>query len=169
MHPIVAGGLLIGGLCASWIFTTGFTGLYKEPAMTSLFVPIVMTLEIGALIWGLRKTAAKGRSYSGQVVAGTLMAMIGSIIIFAASIIFTTVLYPNSFAEVNEMSREVMRKAGQSEEQIRAAIDAAAPGQTPVMSALFGVIGAMMTGIIASAIIAIWVRARNDHPAAARN
>ena len=97
------------------------------------------------------------------------MAMIGSIIIFCASILFTSVLYPNSFAEVNEMSREVMRKAGQSEEQIRAAIEAAAPGQTPVMGALFGVIGAMMTGIIASAIIAIWVREREDHRAAARN
>ena len=167
MHPIVAGGLLIGGLCASWIFTTGVTGLYKDPAMTSLFVPIVMALEVGALIWGLRKTAAMGRTYSGQVVAGTLMAMIGSIIIFCASIIFTTVLYPNSFAEVNEMSREVMRKAGQSEEQIKAAIDAAAGGQTPVMAALFGVIGAMMTGIIASAIIAIWVRAHGQPSARA--
>ena len=168
MHPIVAGGLLLGGLCGAWIFTTGFTGLYKDPAITSLFVPIMMVLEVGALIWGLRKTAAMGRTYSGQVVAGTFMAMIGAVIIFCSSLVLTSVLYPNFFVEVNEMSREVMRKAGQSEAQIKASIDAAAAGQTPVMAALFGVLGTMMTGIIASAIIAIWVRAHGEPSAAAR-
>ena len=160
VNPLVAGGLLIGALCSAWIFTTGFTGFYKDPVMSRMFVPVVSMLEIGALIWGLRKTAAQGRTYSGQVVAGTMMALIGAVIIFCASIIFTTVLYPNAFAEVNDMTREMMRKAGQSAEQIDAAIAGAAIGQTPVWAALTGVIGTVITGIVASAIIGIWVRAR---------
>ena len=168
MHPILAGGLLIGVLCGTWIFVNGVTGFYKDPVMSAMFVPVVSMLEIGALIWGLRRTAAMGRTYSGQVVAGTMMAVIGAAIIFCASMIFSTVLYPNYFTEVNEMTREVMRKAGQSEAQIQAAIDAVAGWQTPVMTALAGVLGTVMTGIVVSAIISLWVRARGPRAAGAR-
>ena len=135
--------------------------------MSSMFVPVVTVLEVVALIWGLRRTAALGRTYSGQVVAGTLMATIGAVINFGASMVVTGLLYPNFFVEVNEMSREVMRKAGQNEAQIKAAIDAAAGWQTPVRGAASAVIATVMTGIVASAIIAIWVRAHGERPAAA--
>jgi hypothetical protein len=168
MHPILAGGLLIGGLCSAWIFVNGFAGFYKDPVMSGRFVPIVSMLEIGALIWALRKTAAQGRTYSGQVVAGTAMALIGAAIIFCASLIFTTVLYPNYVTEINEMSREVMRKGGQSDEQINAAIGAAARWQSPVMFALAGVLGTVMTGVVASAVIALWIRARSESAPTAR-
>ena len=168
MHPILSGGLAIGLLCGAWIVINGVTGFYKDPVMSASFVPVVSVMEIGALIWALRKTAAQGRSYSGQVVAGTAMAIIGAAIIFCVSMLFTTVLYPNYFTEINEMSREVMRKGGQSEEQINAAVAAVAGWQTPVMSALAGVIGAVLTGIVASAIIAIWIRGRGETVRTAR-
>lgn len=168
MNPIVLGGLVIGGLCSSWIVINGVTGFYKDPQMSAMFIPIVSVLEIVTLIWALRRTAALGRSYSGQVVAGSLMALIGGAINFCTSMVFTSVLYPNYFAEINEMSRQVMVKNGQSEEQIAAAINAVAGMQTPVMSALGGFIGTVMTGIVASAIIAVWVRARDVGPATAR-
>jgi hypothetical protein len=132
--------------------------------MAPAFVPIVMTLEIVILIWALRKTAARGRPYSGQVVAGTLMALLGGAIIVCASLIFTTFIAPNFFAEINEMSREVMRKAGQSEAQIAQAIEAAAGWQTPIGNALAGFIGTVTTGIIASAVIAIWIRSKAPAP-----
>ena len=164
MHPIVTGGLLLGLLCGAWIVMAGFTGLYKDPSMSSMFVPVVTVLEVVALIWGLRRTAALGRTYSGQVVAGTLMAMIGAVLVFCASLAVTGLFYPTYFTDVNEMSREVMRKAGQSEDQIKAAIDAVAGWQTPVMGAFAGVIGTVMTGIVASAIIGVWVRAHDATP-----
>lgn len=161
MNPIALGGLLIGALCSSWIVVNGVTGFYKDPQMSAMFVPIVSFMEIGVLIWALKKTAVLGRSYSGQVVAGTLMALIGGAMNFCTSMVFTSVFYPHYFAEINQMSREVMRRNNQSEEQIAAAINAVAGWQTPVMAALAGFIGTVMTGIIASAIIAIWIRARD--------
>jgi TM2 domain-containing membrane protein YozV len=161
VNPIVLGGFLIGGLCSTWLVINGVSGFYKDPQMSVMFVPIVSTIEIVVLILALRKTAALGRSYSGQVVAGTLMALLGGAIIFCASLFLTSVLYPNYFAEINQMSREVMLKNKQSEEQIAAAINAVAGWQTPGMSALAGFIGTVTTGIVASAIIAIWIRARN--------
>ena len=151
---------MIGGLCSTWIVINGVTGFYKDPQMSAMFVPIVSVMEIVVLIWALRKTAALGRSYSGQVVAGTLMALLGGAINFCTSMVFTSVLYPNYFAEINQMSREVMLENKQSEEQIAAAINAVAGWQTPVMSALAGFIGTVTTGIVVSAVIAIWIRAR---------
>ena len=167
MNPTLAGGLLIGFLCGAWIFVQGFTGLYKNPALYTLFVPVVITMEIAVLIWALRKTAALGRTYSGQVVAGTLMALIGGVIIVCASMLMTSVLVPTFFSDINEMSRQVMRKAGQSEAQIEAAIAAVAGSQTSFRAAFAGFMGTLITGIVASAIIAIWVRAQPRATAAA--
>ena len=167
MNPILLGGLLIGGLCSTWIVINGLTGFYKDPQMSAMFVPIVSFMEIVVLIWALRKTAALGRSYSGQVVAGSFMALIGGAINFCTSVVFTSVFYPNYFAEINAMSRQVMLENKQSEEQIASAINAVAGWQTPAMAALAGFIGTVMTGIIASAVIAIWIRARDvDRPTA---
>ena len=164
MSQILTGGLMIGALCGAWLLITGVTGWYKDPTMYQLFIPIVSILEIIVLIWSLRKTAAQGRTYSGQVVAGTLMALIGGICIFCVSMLVTTVIQPNFFDGVNEMTREVGRRQGQSEDQINAAIAVAAPWQTPLMSSLAGFIGTVTTGIVVSAVIAIWVRARGPQP-----
>ena len=159
MNPILSAGLLIGVLCGLWTFVMGFTGWYKNPVMVNVFFAVVL-IEIGGLIWGLRKTAAQGRTYSGQVVAGTLMGIIAGVIIFAFSMVFTTFAFPNYFDEINAMMREVMAKAGTSEAEITQAIDSAKAGQTSVGYAVQGFIGTFMTAVIASAIIALWIRAR---------
>lgn len=159
MNPILSAGLLIGVLCGIWTFVMGFTGWYKNPAMVNVFFAVVL-IEIGGLIWGLRKTAAQGRTYSGQVVAGTLMSIIAGVIIVAFSMVFTTFAFPNYFDEINTMMREVMAKAGTSEAEINQAIDAAKAGQTSLGYAMQGFVGTFMTGVIASAIIALWIRAR---------
>jgi hypothetical protein len=141
MNPIVSAGVLIGVLCSACTFVVGFTGLYKDPALArSIYVPVVILLEIGGLVWGLRRTAGQGRAYTGQVLAGTMMAIVAGVIIVASSLLFTTVVFPDSFAEI---------------ETTRAA-------QTPMGEAMAGFMGTLITGIIASAIIAIFVRSRPD-------
>src|SRR5688572_2710834 len=96
LNPILAAGLLIGVLCGVWTFVMGFTGWYKDPAMASAFFAVVL-IEIGGLIWGLKKTAAQGRTYSGQVVAGTLMSIVAGVVIVGSSLLFTTVFFPDYF------------------------------------------------------------------------
>lgn len=159
MSPILAAGLLIGGGVAAWTLVMGITGWYKDPVLLNAFF-LVVIIEIVGLVWGLRQTASQGRTYSGQVVAGTMMAIIAGLVIVPASLIFTTVLFPDYFAEINEMSRRMMAEAGKSEAEIAQAIEASAAMQTPVMNAIAGFIGTFVTGVIASAIIAIWIRAR---------
>jgi hypothetical protein len=164
LNPILAAGLLIGVLCGVWTFVMGFTGWYKDPAMASVFIAVVIPIEIGGLIWGLRKTAAQGRTYSGQVVAGTLMSAIAGFVIIGSSLLFTTVAFPDYFNELNAIGRELMIEDGKTEAEIAAHFDSIASMQTPLMNALTGFFMTLVTGITGSAVIAIWVRARPAVP-----
>jgi len=98
MTPILSAGVLIGILCSVWTFVLGFTGLYKSPSANLVFISVAMAIEIVVLTWGLRRTAAQGRGYGGQIVAGTMMAIVGGVIIIASSLLFTTVVFPASSA-----------------------------------------------------------------------
>ncbi len=120
MHPILATGLLIGVLCGAWMFVMGFTGWYLDPAKLNRFF-LVILIEVVALIWGLRRTAAEGRTYSGQVVAGTGMAIIAGVIIFCCSLLFTTVAFPNYLTDINEMSGRLMLQQGMPAEEVQRA------------------------------------------------
>jgi hypothetical protein len=157
MPPIPAAGLLIGILCGIWMFMMGFTGWYKDPAKLNLFF-IVIVILMGGLIWGLRRTAARGRTYSGQVVAGTQMALVAGLVIFVSSLLFTAA-FPEYFDEVNATFRQMMLKDGKTEAEIQQMLDAAAPAQTPIRNALTVSIGTVVRGIAAAALIAVWVRA----------
>jgi len=159
MNPILSAGLLIGVLCSVWIFVMGFTGWYKDPAFANVFF-IVIAIEIGGLIWGLRKTARQGRAYGGQIVAGAMMAIVAGVIIIASSLVFTTIVFPNSIAEVEQMYRTKLQQQGRSESEITAAIQGTAASRTPMAQAENGLVGTFLTGIVASAVIAIFVRRR---------
>ena len=91
---------------------------------------------VGSLVWGLRQTAREeGRNYSQQIVAGTMMAVIAGVVIVVASLAFIAV-----FPDAMDAPR------------------AADPSATPMSQALSGFIGTLITGILASAVIAIVVR-----------
>lgn len=160
MRPITAAGLLIGVLSAIWMFMMGFTGWYKDPSKLNLFF-IVIFVEIAGLIWGLRRTAAEGRTYSGQVVAGTLISIVAGIVIVISSVIFTAVAFPSYFNDVNAVTREMMLKQGKSETEITEVLTAAAPMQTPLRNAMTGFIGTVVTGVIVTAFVSLWVKAES--------
>jgi hypothetical protein len=156
MHPIFSTGLVIGLLCGAWMFVMGFTGWYVDPAKLNRFF-LVILIEVAGLIWGLRKTAAQGRTYSGQVVAGTGMAIIAGVVIFCSSLLFTTVVFPNYLVDIQEMGRRLMQEQGKTAEEIQQALDASA--STPLMNAISGFIGTFVTGVIVSAIAGLWIKA----------
>lgn len=160
MSPTVVAGLLLGVLCGLWTFVMGFTGWYKDPGKTSAFF-VVILIEVAVLIWGLSRTAAKeGRTYSGQVVAGTQISIIGGVVIIGFSLLFTTVFFPEYFTEMQTVYRGILQQEGKSEAEIAAAIAEWSAGQSPVRQAFYGFIGTFVTGVVVSAVLAIWVRAR---------
>jgi hypothetical protein len=159
MNPILSAGLLTGVLCGLWTFVMGMTGWYKDPAMVRAFF-VVVIIQVAGLIWGLRNTAAQGRTYSGQVVAGTMISMIAGVVIICSSLLFTTVAYPQYFTELEAVQRNLMRQQGIPDTEIEAAIRANAPMQTPMSQALSGFGGTFVFGVVESAIIGLWIRAR---------
>jgi len=161
MNPILSAGVLIGVLCSAWTFIMGFTGWYKNPAANVVFISVAMAIEIVVLTWGLRRTA-QGRAYGGQILAGTMMAIVGGVIIIASSLLFTTVVFPTYFADVEQAYRAALQKQGKSEMEIAAAIQATAASATPMAQAMSGFIGTLVTGIVASAIIGVFVPRRGS-------
>lgn len=163
MKPIPKAGIVLGVLVVIWMFVIGFTGWYKDPVLLNLFY-VVILIQIGVLIWGLRVTAREGRTYGGQVGAGMLISLIGGIIIFFGSILFTSVVFPDYFEEVRRAGEEVMRARGMSETDIQTYLDQQAAMQTPIINALTGFIATLVTGLIVSLVTAAFLRRK---PAAA--
>jgi hypothetical protein len=161
MNPIVSAGVLIGLLCAAWSYVFGFTGWHKDPVLIKAFF-LVILFEIGGLVWGLRRTAAQGRGYWGQILAGTMMAIVAGVIIVANSLLLTMVVFPNYLTEIEQMTRTTMQQRGMSDADIAKAIQANAAAQTPMGQAMSGFVGTLITGIVASAIIGLFVRSRPD-------
>jgi hypothetical protein len=159
MNPILSAGVLIGVLCGVWTFVMGWTGWFKDPVLLRLFF-LVILIEIAGLVWGLRRTAAEGRTYGGQIVAGTMMAIIAGVIVIASSLLFTTVAFPEYFAEMQAGYRTMLQQQGKSEAEIAILVQNEMSGQTPMSQAMAGFLGTLITGIVASAVIALWVRSK---------
>jgi len=160
MSTIWRPGITLGVLVAAWTFVMGFAGMYKNPGLAWLFVPVAAVIQIAVLIWGLRTTAADGRGYLGQVTMGVLISLVGAVLIFFGSILFTTVAFPNYFEEVRTIGEQALRDAGRTDEEVRAMMAMQEKVQTPFFQALFGAIGTVITGLLASLVIAIFVRSK---------
>jgi len=163
MNPILSAGLLIGVLCGIWTFLMGITGWYKDPAMVNVFL-VVILIEIAGLIWGLRRTAAEGRGYGSQVVAGTMIAIVAGVVVICSSLLFTTVAYPDYFRELEAMQVAMLQQQGLPDSEIARRVRENMAATTPMGQAMQGFLGTLVTGIVVSAILAIWIRAR--HPIA---
>jgi hypothetical protein len=159
MKRIVLPGLVLGALVVVWTFVMGLTGWYKHPALLNLFW-VVIPMEIAVLVWGLRETAKDGRGYGRQVLAGTAMAAVAAPLCFAGSLVFTTVAFPRYFEELRQVQEEMLRSQGLPAEKIAEAVAEAAKSQSSMGNAIAGAVGTLVTGLVASAVIAIWVRAK---------
>jgi signal transduction histidine kinase len=159
MNTVVKAGVVLGVLVVLWTFVMGWTGWYKDPAKLNLFY-CVIPIQIAVLVWALRRTAAEGRGFGGQVGAGLVISLIAGVFAAIGSVIFTGVAFPNYFQELASIQERMLREAGSSEAEIRRQLASAAQTYNTPMNALFGFIGTMITGLLVSMVIAIFVRAR---------
>jgi hypothetical protein len=149
-------GVAIGVVTIVWMLVMGVTGWYLHPTLAALFF-LVVIFEVGLLYWGLRQTAST-QAYGKQVMTGTTMAAIAAPIIFVGSLVFTSVLFPTYFTDIREMQRQILQQEGVPADEIQRQVDAAMAMQTPLINAATGAIATIITGAIASALIAIGVR-----------
>ena len=157
MRTAVVGGILLGVLVTLWTALVVLTGWYKDPALVWTFWVLVI-IEIAVLAWTLKRTAAEGRGYGGQVAVGLVASLVGGVLIFLGSLLVTTVLAPEYFEEVRRMGAELARQAGQSEAEVQRLLEA--PTQSPVQGALAGFLGTVGTGLLVSVVLAAFLRER---------
>ncbi len=166
MSPTVKTGLVLGIAVEVWTFLVIVLGWHKDPMMLTLFY-LVIFIQAGVLIWGMRMTAEQGKGYGAQVGAGTAMSAVGAAVIFVGSYLLVTAVFPNYFTEVQEAGRIALGAQGLSEEAIQAQLDAMAPMQTPFANSLTGAVATVITGLIESLIIAAFVKSKGTTPPAA--
>ena len=159
MNTIVRSGIVLGILVEVWTYLMGFTGWFKHPQLMNLFW-VVIAIQIAVLMWALKRTAAEGRGYGGQVGAGTLISLIGGVFVIVGSLVFTMVVFPNYFSELAAVQEEMLRTSGRSEAEIQQVMEMTAKTSTPVLQACFGFIGTLVTGLVVSAIIGAFVRTK---------
>ncbi len=158
MHPTLRYGLLLGLGVAAWGFVFNLLGWHRQPSLYFLrFILVVVAYQVALLIWALRETAREG-GYGRQVWTGVSISLLASIIVYASSILFVTVIFPTHIQESVAASRQLMAAQGLSAEQIETVIKTQAPLQTPHASAMAGVFGTVMTGLFTSLIAAVWFR-----------
>jgi hypothetical protein len=157
MGITVKSGIVLGVLVGLWTLVMGITGWYKDPVLLNMFW-VVILIQIVLLLWTLRQTASAGARYGSQMWNGTLMSLVGGVIIFASSMIFTTVFFPQYFDELRQIQGQMLKQAGQSDAEIKAVLDAGAATATPFYQALFGFIGTVVTGVVVSAVAGAFLR-----------
>lgn len=159
MKTILTYGVILGAVVVGWTFVMGFSGWYRHPALLNLFF-LVIPIQIGLIVGMLSRTAAQGRGYLGQVVAGTTASVLGGVIIVGGSLLFTTVVFPNYFSELRAIQEEILRSRGLPEAEIAAHAAATASTQTPLIQAMAGFVGTFATGLVTSLVAGGFIRAR---------
>jgi hypothetical protein len=160
MKTIIRGGILLGILVTIWTYIFGMTGMHRSLAGAMLFPIIATVIELAVLFWALRRTAAEGRGWFGQVSAGTLLAFVGGCLILATSYLYVTQVHPTYLAEVREAGIAAMRSAGMDEATIQQQQAAQEKFSTPMAQAVFGFLGTVISGFILSATLGIFLRSK---------
>lgn len=158
MNIVVKAGLVLGVSVGLITLASGVTGMYKNPSLDTAVVIVFILIELGVLIWALRKTAVLKR-YWGQVGTGTLIAVVGGVLVIVSSLLFTA-LFPDYKDVQLAKTADGWRDAGMSEEQIEQALPMAAAMMSPVPQALLGFVMTCLTGFVLSLIIAAFARKR---------
>ena len=155
-RTVLTGGVALGLGVAAWTLVMGFSGLYRHPTLSGLFF-LVVPMQIGVLIWALRRTRAAGKGYGGQVMAGAQLSVIAAPIVFVQSYLFTAVIFPSYFSDIRAVYENILREQGLDEAAIAQALQQA---DTPTSfgQALTGAVATIITGLFVSAIAAVFIR-----------
>ena len=165
MGTLVKYGLILAVGVIVWMFVMGFTGWYKHPILVNLFF-LVIPFQVFLVVQALRETARQGAGYGAQIGAGVAISSIAAVLIFGASLLFTTVAFPNYFADIHAMQEKLMREAGLSEDRIAEVLARAEREYTPMSQAIQGFFGTVLTGLVTAVIAGRWIRHRPEQAAA---
>jgi hypothetical protein len=163
MRQSVIGGVALAILVALFSIVTAAAGVHKNPSLGWVFALVATVINVGVVVWTLRRTRDEGRRYGGQLLAGLVMALVAAVLIFCNSLLVTQVLFPDYLDEARDVQEEVLvtRSAGAPEEQIAAQRQVMDAFMTPKAQAGIGAVMTVITTMIVTLIAAIFIRKKD--------
>ena len=128
---------------------------------------VSFALSIVGLVLAMRdyRTLNGGfMTYGEGLTIGTLTAGVSGLLSSLFSVFYTTVVDTGVMTRMVEKTREQLEDSGVSDEQIDQQIKFVEMFQSPGLLFLFGVIGAIISGLLLSLIIAAIVRRNKANP-----
>lgn len=159
MRAPVRWGVILGGAVAVLSLVFGLAGWHRTYAMSFVFLAIAIPINAATVVLCLRERAAS-EGWFGQVKNGLLVGLVASVIIFVASWLVTTAVFPDYFTEMAEGYREAYVNMGLPDDEV-AELVAATAATSPVRSAFDGVVGTMVTSLVVAAIAGAWLRRKD--------
>lgn len=156
MKAPVRWGVILGGAVAVLSLVSGLVGWHRVYEMSFVYLAIAILINVVTVVLCLRGQAST-EGWLGQVKNGWVVGMVGSVIIFAASWLVTTVVFPDYFAQMAEGYREAYVAMGLSQDEV-ADLVAATAAASPIRSAFDGVVGTLATSLVVAAIAGVWLR-----------
>lgn len=149
-------GFILGIAVGALGFALPSFGLHSNMVMPTVFVVLAIAINVVVVFLALRETADIA-TWSQQWRNSVVVGVIGAVIIFASSWVMTVVVFPDYYTEYAVGMRDSLVTAGLPPDQIDAQMAALAQ-TTPVSSAMSGAVGAMITSLVAGALIGIFKR-----------
>ncbi|MBO6575178.1 MAG: DUF4199 domain-containing protein [Rhodothermales bacterium] len=159
MQANVRWGLVLGASVFVVTLVFALLGWHKTFSMSFAFLAIAIGLNIVAVVQCLR-AYGQNATWGGQVLNGLVVGAVASVLIFAGSLLVTTVIFPEYFAEMAEGYRTAYADMGLSEAEVEDLV-AATENTSAVRSAFDGVVGTMVTSLLVAAIGGIWIRKKD--------
>lgn len=117
-----------------------------------IFLPLAIGLNVGCVFMALKETAAEN-TYGKQLMLAIVIGVISGVLIFATSyMLYTTMLTAHVDFAIDQASDQILAQglpADQEEQQLTFI-----QGFMPLLAAIPGLLGTLVTSITAGAIIA---------------
>jgi hypothetical protein len=152
-------GVILGAAVAVLNLAFGLFGWHRTYEMAFVFLAVAILVNVTTVVLCLRERASS-EGWLGQVRNGLVVGLVGSVIIFVASYLVTTAVFPDYFAQMAEGYRDAYVNMGLSEAEVAGQV-AATAATSPVRSAVDGVVGTLVTSLLVAAIAGGWLRRKD--------
>ena len=160
-----------GILLAIALILFGLVMFLLDVAYDSKIMYVSYLIMIAGLYWAMTNIRDKGFdgyiSYGKSFSSGFYIMLIASVIAAIYTYFYVTMINPGMIEDILLNAEEKMLEANpnMSDEEIEMAISMTEKFTSPVMMAVWGFIGNIVSGTIFSLIIAIFVKRENNNPA----
>ena len=144
-------------------YLTGLSDPTNPGPSTVVFGMLSFVISIGCVVKAIQEHRAELGGYirGGRCVAVGLWAGLAYGIIYAIwTVIFLNFIAPDFWTDMMETQRALMESQGQSDEQIDMALGILEMVQGPVSSFLTSILGGLFSGLLISAISALFLKKR---------